>query len=124
MISAEKKHLMWQKNAISGLTLLNNSYKNFAKTLPSNTEVAGYKILLGENYKDTSLLTTLELFELADPELGACCVRLPVTSNSDKHIKELQDSDLKVLQLIQSHTRADNESKISSKKEASALIAN
>ena len=112
------------KNAMSGLTLLNNSYKNFAKTLPSNTEVAGYKILLGETYKDTSLLSTLELFELADPELGACCVRLPVTSNSDKHIKELHDSDLKVLQLIQSHTRADNESKISSKKEESAPISN
>ena len=44
------------KNAISGHTLLSNSYRNFAKTLPSNTEVAGYKILLGENYKDTFLI--------------------------------------------------------------------
>ena len=47
------------KNAMSGLTLLNDSYKNFAKTLPSNTEVAGYKILLGESYKDTSLLNLI-----------------------------------------------------------------
>ena len=112
------------KSSMDAHNVMQTHFKTFAKSLPSAGEINGYQLLLGISYKNVSFLEILELYDLSDCDLGAYCARLPVPPNSDKHIKELYDSDIKVLTLIQSHTRTENESKISLKNETDALLDN
>ena len=98
--------------------------KNLMKAYPAGEEIIGAEMLIGNEALTLDFLKIMDLHFTHNLDLGLFCSKVPISRNSDKHIKEFFESDSKTLGTINQLTAKDHEAKTRVESERNAFIQN